>query len=135
MTERILMDSSFWIMLRDEREPEHSRVVELTRRLLGQRSQLIVTELILAETHAYFSRSSMRSLQILDDFENNRAIHCETTKPADQQEAFKLLRRYRDRAYSLCDAVSFVVMRRLGIRKAAALDHHFRQIGEFEVIC
>ena len=129
------MDSSFWILLRDDKVPEHSRVVELAKRLLGNRNELVVTELVLAETHAYFCRSPMRSLQILDDFENNRAIHCEPAGPSDLQAAIQLLRRHRDKAWSFCDATSFAVMRRLGIRKAASADHHFRQIGEFEVIC
>ena len=129
------MDSSFWILLRDDKEPEHSRIVEVTRELMGNRGQLVVTELVLAETHAYFCRSPLRSLQILDDFENNRAIHCEPAGPSDLQAAIQLLRRHRDKAYSLCDAISFAVMLRLGIRKAAAADHHFRQFGEFEVIC
>lgn len=128
------MDSSFWILLRDDKEPEHDRIVDVTRRLLGNRDQLVVTELVLAETHAYFCRSPLRSRQILDDFENNRAIHCEPTGPSDRQEAFQLLRRHRDKTWSFCDAISFAVMRRLGIRKAVAADHHFRQIGEFEVI-
>jgi uncharacterized protein len=135
MSERIFMDSSFWILLRDDREPEHSRVVALARRLLGSRVQLVVTEMVLAETHAYFCRSPLRSLQILDDFENNRAIHCEMSGPSDRQDAIQMLRRHRDKAWSFCDALSFTVMRRLGIRKAAAADHHFRQVGEFEVIC
>jgi predicted nucleic acid-binding protein len=129
------MDSSFWILLRDDAEPGHDRIVEATRRLLGGRAQLVVTEMVLAETHAYFCRSLPRSLQILDDFENNRAIRCEPTEPPDQREAIQLLRKHRDKTYSYCDAISFAVMRRLGIRKAAAADHHFRQFGEFEVIC
>jgi len=135
MSERIFMDSSFWILLRDETGPQHRRIVDVARQLLGNRTQLVVTELVLAETHAYFSRAPLRSLQILDDFENNRAIHCEAARPVDQQEAIQLLRRYRDKAWSYCDAMSFAVMRRMGIRKAASADHHFRQIGEFEVIC
>lgn len=134
MIERIFLDSSFWITLRDAKEPAHARAVELTRQMLGNHCQLVITELVLAETHAYFCRSPLRSRQILDDFENNRAIHCEPSAPSDLTEAIQLLRRHRDRTYSFCDAMSFTVMRRLGIRKAASADQHFRQIGEFEVI-
>jgi predicted nucleic acid-binding protein len=135
MRGRIFMDSSFWILLRDDKEPGHRRVVDVMRRVLGERGELVVTEMVLAETHAYFCRSPFRSLQILDDFENNRAIHSEPVGPSDVREAIQLLRRQRDKTWSFCDAISFVVMRRLGIRKAASADRHFRQIGEFEVIC
>lgn len=135
MSERVFMDSSFWILLRDRREPEHSRIVDIARRLLRNRVQLVITDMILAETHAYFCRSPLLASQILDDFENNRAIHCEAAGPADQREAIQLLRQHRDKAWSYCDALSFAVMRRLGIGKAASADHHFRQIGEFEIVC
>lgn len=135
MSERVFMDTSFWILLRDETGPLHRRVVELTRQLLMNRTQLVVTELVLAETQAYFSRSPLRAMQILDDFENNRAIHCEPIRPADQQETLRLLRTHRDKAWSYCDAMSFAVMRRLGIRRAVSADKHFRQAGDFEVIC
>ena len=70
----------------------------MTRRLLANRDQLVVTDMVLGETHAYFCRSPLRALQILDDFENNRAIHCEPARPSDQQEAIQLLRRDRDKA-------------------------------------
>lgn len=40
-----------------------------------------------------------------------------------------LLDRRRDKSYSLCDAISFVVMRRLGLTDALTTDHHFTQEG------
>ncbi|MDB6057270.1 MAG: hypothetical protein JWO95_1114, partial [Verrucomicrobiales bacterium] len=39
-----------------------------------------------------------------------------------------------DKDYSLCDALSFVIIRRIGLRQAASFDKHFRQFGEFEVL-
>ena len=34
-----------------------------------------------------------------------------------------------DKSYSLCDAVSFMIMRRCGITEALTTDHHFDQEG------
>ena len=44
-------------------------------------------------------------------------------------EAMELLERRPDKSWSLCDAVSFVLMERLGIREALTTDHHFEQAG------
>jgi len=129
-----MLDASFWISLRDEREARHPRAIELTRALLRERVGFVVTPLVLAETHAYFTRSSQRRQQILDDFEHNPAISCEPILASDQAEALRLLRQHRDKSYSFCDAFSFVVMRRLGLRRAASFDEHFHQFGEFEVV-
>ena len=45
------------------------------------------------------------------------------------QEAVKLLTLRLDKTYSLCDAVSFVVMRQYQIREALTTDRHFEQEG------
>ena len=44
-------------------------------------------------------------------------------------EAMALLRQRQDKTYSLCDAVSFVLMRQRAIIDALTTDHHFEQEG------
>jgi predicted nucleic acid-binding protein len=48
---------------------------------------------------------------------------------AIHQDALELLRHRIDKSYSLCDAVSFVLMKRYGIQDALTTDHHFEQEG------
>jgi predicted nucleic acid-binding protein len=43
--------------------------------------------------------------------------------------ALSLLESRLDKTYSLCDAVSFVLMREYGITEALTTDHHFEQEG------
>lgn len=43
--------------------------------------------------------------------------------------AVKLLVARQDKTYSLCDAVSFVLMRQRGVTDALTTDHHFEQEG------
>ena len=43
------------------------------------------------------------------------------------------IRPYRDRDFSLCDAVSFEVMKREGITRALSIDRHFVSAG-FEIV-
>lgn len=45
------------------------------------------------------------------------------------RRAMSLLQARLDRAYSVCDAVSFVLMRERGITDALTTDHHFQQEG------
>lgn len=44
-------------------------------------------------------------------------------------EALGLLEARLDKDYSLCDAVSFVLMRQRGIQEALTTDRHFEQEG------
>jgi predicted nucleic acid-binding protein len=45
------------------------------------------------------------------------------------REALRLLSARLDKTYSLCDAVSFVLMRRDGLNDALTTDRHFEQEG------
>jgi predicted nucleic acid-binding protein len=45
------------------------------------------------------------------------------------EEAMKLLDARSDKDYSLCDAVSFVLMRQRDLHEALTTDHHFEQEG------
>lgn len=45
------------------------------------------------------------------------------------REGMDLLRARPDKEYSLCDAVSFVLMYRRGIYESLTTDHHFEQEG------
>jgi predicted nucleic acid-binding protein len=45
------------------------------------------------------------------------------------QEAWTFLKDRSDKAWSLVDCVSFVLMKRRGITDALTADHHFEQAG------
>lgn len=45
------------------------------------------------------------------------------------RETMDLLLVRQDKTYSLCDAISFVLMRKKGIREALTTDKHFEQEG------
>lgn len=135
MAPKVFIDASFWIALRDARDPWHDRARTLTRELLTQRTPLVFTSLVFAETHAHFSRSLRMRLQVMKDAQQNPAMQWEPVSTADESEAMALLRQTNDKQYSFADAVSFIVMRRLQLRRAASFDKHFHQFGEFEVIC
>lgn len=49
--------------------------------------------------------------------------------PALHRAALALLRRRLDKTYSLCDAVSFILMDEYRLDEALTTDHHFRQEG------
>lgn len=134
MTNPIFLDASFWIIHRDKDNPRHPLARRTVVDIFRQRVNMLTTLPVICEVHAYFARTPLIRETVLNELCENPVVTIEDVLPRDRTEAFKILRSHRDKDYSLCDALSFVVMRRLRLTRALAFDDHFRQFGEFEVI-
>ncbi len=69
------------------------------------------------------------SLAFVSDLAASPAIETVWVSEPLHREALALLHARLDKTYSLCDAVSFVVMRRHGLTEALTTDRHFEQEG------
>ena len=49
--------------------------------------------------------------------------------PDDEDEAWAIFKKHRDKAWSFTDCTSMAVMQRLDVTTAFALDEHFEQMG------
>jgi predicted nucleic acid-binding protein len=58
----------------------------------------------------------------------------ERVRPVDETRAIDLLRRYADKKYSFCDALSFVVTEELGVSEALAFDDDFTSYGKHVLV-
>jgi predicted nucleic acid-binding protein len=133
MTNPIFLDASFWINFRDTGVRSHPMARQIVADLFHKRVPILTTLPVICEIHAYFTRSATRET-ILGELCENPVVTIEDISMQDQKQAFTILRNHRDKEYSLCDALSFVVMRRLRLTRVLAFDAHFQQFGEFEVI-
>jgi uncharacterized protein len=134
MNEAIFLDASFWISFRDPNDSKFKTARAIAAKLARSRPVFITTLLVAAETHAYFARHKRLRAEILRDIEENPLFRFEQVTPEDEKGALQLLHAREDKSYSLCDAISFTIMKRLNIKRALTLDDHFSQIGLFEVI-
>ena len=134
MTNRVFLDSSFWITYREESEARQPEAQRLVAELFRQRTHFVTTLPVLCEIHATFSRNRRKRAVVLKDLCHNPLVTIEDVSHQDQKAALELLQANQDKTYPLCDAISFVVMRRLKITRVAAFDNHFCQFGEFEVL-
>jgi predicted nucleic acid-binding protein len=70
-----------------------------------------------------------RALDFVRDLMDNPDVEVLWVGESLHRSALALLRERLDKDYSLCDAVSFLVMRRRGITQALTTDRHFEQEG------
>ena len=124
----MLIDTSGWFCIFDTTQPGHSLATSLyegSRRRLTH-SYVIAEFVALAQARKMLRSDMLRFLKyILKDTEISVIWVDEPTTI----NAIDLLDRREDKTWSLCDAVSFVLMDELGLTDALTTDHHFEQAG------
>ncbi len=134
---RVFVDTSGFFALLCAEDRSHQQARLLFADADEQRWRLITTNAIVIETHALLLarlRDGRRhGVQFLERIERTE-FRVERIRASDEKRAIALIRRYADKDYSLCDAISFVVMERLKLNEAISFDRHFRGYGRFVLL-
>ena len=130
------IDSGGFFAFLVEEDDFHARAVEIFREARSERWSLLTTNAVVFETHALLI-SRVRNgrtvaLRFLDAVAKG-FCRVERVTQADEASAVAIIRAHDDKDYSMCDAISFVVMERLEFTSAIAFDGHFREYGRFTV--
>lgn len=124
----MLLDTSGLLALIDAREPLHPTACDE----YAAASTHVTHGLVLAELVALSNARKVPQRPVLDFLMALIANpDIETVWPSEvlTSQAMALLRTRQGRGYSLCDAVSFIVMRARGIGAALTTDKHFEDEG------
>lgn len=134
---RVFVDTSGFYALIVGKDENHGRADELFGLAHREAWRLVTTNAVVFETHALLLHRSRpgreTALKFLD------AVQADTYdvvrfRKNDEEKAIALIRAHEDKLYSLCDALSFVVMERQRIHEAIAFDQDFRTYGKFTLL-
>jgi uncharacterized protein len=132
---KIFADTGYWIALLNRHDQLHHRAIELSQTL--QPTKIVTTELVLIELlNDFGSRHPiLRSIAIntLQALRSDPKIQIIPQTPERFQSAFTLYAQRPDKAWSLTDCLSFIIMTEQNITSALSYDQHFRQAG-FEAL-
>lgn len=124
----IFLDTGFLFALVSKRDAHHSRVVEVFRTLKDLRlvDQLLTTNHVIAETITLTRKVGHdEAARLGDQLYGERLARIHWATPDEERAAFDYFKRHKDQTYSAVDCLSFVVMEKLGIREALAVDSDF----------
>ncbi|NEQ95195.1 MAG: type II toxin-antitoxin system VapC family toxin [Cyanothece sp. SIO2G6] len=125
----MLLDTSGLLCYVHRDEPQHEKTVQLVD---GADSRLLTHSHVLAELIALALVRRLPRTKVLEfvvDLVDNPDIETVWVDESLHREAMQLLANRQDKTYSLCDAVSFVLMCQCGISDALTTDRHFEQEG------
>lgn len=129
--ERLFVDTSVWLAYANRADESHAAVRDALKRFEGR---LVTTNFVFDETVTLCRRMSHEAAVLVGGvLREPDVVDLVRVRPSDEEDAWRLFRDRGDKSYSFTDCTSFVVMRRLGLVRAAALDEDFRREG-FQVV-
>jgi predicted nucleic acid-binding protein len=123
------IDTGAFFAALDPRDPHHAHAVGVFRESARAGAFGLTAKWTVVETHALLLARIGRAAAL----RWVSSIPCRVlpVEPEDEEAALRLLARHRDKDFTLVDAVSFVLMEKLGVRHYHSYDRHFRQYGRF----
>jgi predicted nucleic acid-binding protein len=126
----VYIDSSAYLALLDVNDANHSAALVILRWISLHRYRLYTTNALLIECHALIMSCLGRQIavQFLRSIDASNTVVVRI-RASDEVKAMAIVYHYDDKDFSLNDALSFVVMERLDIRRAFTFDRDFVQYG------
>jgi predicted nucleic acid-binding protein len=129
---RAFVDTSAWLAYANRRDPDHRAIRAALRDHEGRlvTSSYVFDEVVTLCRYRIGHTSAVTAGQVLLDPD---VVDLIRVTADDELAAWTLFEDREDQSYSFTDCTSFVLMRRLGIAVAIAVDDDFTREG-FEVI-
>lgn len=129
----MFLDTSGLFCLHNRAEPHHAQATRLLAAATRSftHSYVIAEFVALSESHRLQRRPVLQFIQEIHDGDLAEVVFVDE---ATHRKAFDLLRKRDDKSWSLCDAVSFVLMGERKVSEALTLDHHFEQAGFVQLL-
>jgi predicted nucleic acid-binding protein len=124
----IFLDTGFLFGLMSTKDEHHDRVVAVFRTFKGLRlaDHILTTNHVVAEALTLTRKLGHdRAAMLGERLYGERLARIHWSTPDEERAAFAYFKRHRDQVYSFTDCLSFVVMEKLGIREALAVDSDF----------
>jgi uncharacterized protein len=124
----MLLDTSGLLCLHHAAELQHAAAVTFFDAARSRLTHGCVLAEFVALAHAR-GLPRTEALAFVADLQDSPEVTVIYVDELLHREALNLLQERADKAWSLCDAVSVVLMQEYGLSEALTTDHHFEQAG------
>jgi predicted nucleic acid-binding protein len=124
----MLLDTSRLLCYQDANETRHADAVTYFESAGPKITHSYVLAEYVALSHAR-NYSRPKTLRFLTDLVDRGDVEVVWIDELQHRAAMRYLQSRLDKSYSLCDALSFLLMQERSVRDALTTDHHFEQAG------
>jgi len=128
---RVFVDTGAWFAIQVTDDAHHNAARRALPAILEACRSLVTSNLVLGETYTLLrvSKGFPEAKRFLDKLTHSKKLERMFVSEHLEQQAYEILERFPDHAFSFVDATSFALMRQNRMRHAFAFDAHFRTAG------
>lgn len=129
---RLFVDTGAWYAVVDKKDPDHNHAEHFLR---NNKIPLLTTNFVFDETITLLR--SRLGWSVAKDFgerlKSSAFVSLVAIKDEDEERAWEIFLKYKDKDFSYTDCTSFAVMERVRINTAFSFDSHFQSM-KFQVV-
>jgi uncharacterized protein len=124
----VFADTHYFAAQFNPKDQHHAKAVAFTN---GYTGDMVTTDWVLVEIADAFAQQPNRArfVALYESLQASSQLHIVPADRATLQTGVSLYSQRLDKAWSLTDCISFVVMQREGLTDALTGDRHFEQAG------
>lgn len=130
---KLFVDTSGWASFFNSKEPTHRQAAQILMTAYRDRYTVVTSNYILAELvallHSPLRIPRSKIFAIVDTIKASPYLEIVHIDLATDSDAWDLCKSRIDKAWSLVDCSSFIIMQQHKIQQALTTDHHFDQAG------
>lgn len=128
---RVFVDTGAWFAIQVTDDAHHNAARKTLPAILEACRSLVTSNLVVGETYTLLraTKGYPEAKRFLDKLTHSKKLERVFVSEHVEQQAYEILGRFSDHAFSFVDATSFALMRQNRIRHAFAFDAHFRTAG------
>ncbi|MDJ0597457.1 MAG: PIN domain-containing protein [Crocosphaera sp.] len=133
MTNSLFVDTSGWASLFIKTQTYHAQADQFFRLAIQQNKKIVTTNYVITELIALLNSPlripRSRIFETVDAIKTVSYVHILHIDKVTDTAAWELCKKRPDKAWSLVDCTSFILMEKWNICEALTTDQHFEQAG------
>ena len=131
MGNQVFLDSAYAIALASRSDEYHQKAERLSQYIANNAVKLVTNRAVCLEIGNALAKLPFRrvAVEFLAALDSAPTVEIVPASEDLYRTAFALFQRRTDKAWSLTDCFSFIVMQQRGITEALTSDEHFEQAG------
>jgi predicted nucleic acid-binding protein len=127
----VFIDTGYLLALEIANDQHHEAATRHWQGIVAALPRLVMTSYVFDEVVTFFNSRGQhaKAVQVGNNLLQSPSVQFIHVDTALFYEGWAYFQRPQDKEYSLTDCISFLVMQKLGIRRAFAFDQHFVQAG------